>query len=143
MSQIRGRGPVACRSLLLVLALTLLAGGAIGGPGVFYICGMDGQVRARCCCPDLDEAAARPERATFVAPDRHCCCKLLFVSGLVSPATPASIRPGADRVRPATAVLAAAPKSESRIALASSESILIEPRASGPPLYVRNSSFLI
>ena len=125
--------------LVALLSAVLLAMLWVSPESIAYLCSMDGEKRAKCCCAPDGEHAERSQHQV----ERATCCEVECTSANVSPAISPTID---DTSRLATAV-AWTPTHELGGAVAARDFVPTlargPPQAVGPPPYLRNCRFLI
>jgi hypothetical protein len=124
------------RHTIGLLALMLLVTSAVTG-AVFHLCGMEGLVRTTCCC---HESSDRPPVELKRIDD---CCGGVISNGDHPLAAVSKDKPTVDAPMPMLAALvvsecfAAKPAEKARMPLARGS-----PNHHGPPLFIRNCSYL-
>lgn len=122
-----------------VFALALVLNTGIG-PGLLHLCSMSGQVKSHCCC----QKGGNADEGTQLERDMRCC--ELKVTESLRPA--ATVRDGQAPQAPELAVVALVPQAASLGVPATDDGLLplgarAPPEHTGPPIFVRNCSFLI
>jgi len=126
------------RLTALVLALAMLApSGAFGA--VLYLCQMDGQAHTSCCCKTSDEAA---EPCATI--ERESCCDVQVTKGEQVPAKLDHVAPQIE-LAPFAAVIPAQWRGPqpTQPGLLLPLGARVPPPGVGPPVYIRNCSYLI
>lgn len=127
------------RLTALVLAIAMLApSGAFGA--VLYLCEMDGQAHTSCCCKSPGDEAEEP-CATI---ERECCCDVQVTKGEQVPAKLDHLAPRLEL--PAFAAVLPTPwrgPQPTQPGLLLPLGARAPPLGVGPPIFIRNCSYLI
>lgn len=123
-------------ALFLAQAM-VVPSGAIGA--LLFVCQMDGQARTSCCCESADEEA---ESSATV--ERRSCCDVHVTMGGQPPATLDHVTQQLERHSVAVVLPIAWRGPQPRqLGLLLPLGARAPPPGTGPPIYIRNCSYLI
>ncbi len=125
--------------LVALLSAVLVAALWVSPESIAYLCSMDGQTRAKCCCAPEGEHAEQVQDEV----ERATCCTVERSTASVSPAVVGN--PADQGIQLATASWDLAHEHDAAFSATEFVPALARgpPRAGGPPPYLRHCRFLI